>query len=43
MIGWLQDVIDVFHYMTKHGLPDESCALYSATDHTKFNGGNLAC
>lgn len=28
----------MFHYMTKYGLPDESCMLYSATDHTKFKG-----
>lgn len=32
------DVIDVFHYMTKHGLPDESCQIYNATDHTKYKG-----
>ena len=32
------DVIDVFHYMSKHGLPDESCQIYSASDHTKFKG-----
>lgn len=32
------DVIDTFHYMTKYGLPDESCQLYSATDHTKYPG-----
>jgi hypothetical protein len=30
------DPIDVFHYMQKHGLPDESCQLYNATDHTKW-------
>lgn len=27
------------HYMTKYGLPDESCQLYNATDHTKFGKG----
>ena len=28
----------VFHYMHKYGLPDETCMLYSATDHTKYKG-----
>lgn len=32
------DIIDVYHYMTKYGLPDESCQLYNATDHTKYKG-----
>ena len=26
------------HYMTQFGLPDESCQLYNATDHTKYKG-----
>lgn len=30
------DVADVFGYMSKYGLPDESCLTYNATDHTKF-------
>ena len=30
------DVADVFGYMSKFGLPDESCLTYNATDHTKF-------
>eukprot|EP00884_Botryococcus_braunii_P007130 jgi/Botrbrau1/16418/Bobra.0142s0017.1 len=30
------DVIDVFRYMAKFGLPDESCMTYNATDHTKY-------
>jgi hypothetical protein len=30
------DAIDVFHYMGKFGLPDESCLHYAATDHTEF-------
>ena len=30
------DVSDVFGYMSKFGLPDESCLTYDATDHTKF-------
>lgn len=38
MAARLQDVIDVFHYMSKYGLPDESCMLYSATDHKKYEG-----
>ena len=25
------DVIDVFHYMAKFGLPDESCMTYALT------------
>jgi cathepsin X len=31
----------VFRYMKEHGLPDESCLTYNATDHTKFDGLNL--
>ena len=31
------DVSDVFGYMSKFGLPDESCLTYNATDHTKFS------
>jgi len=30
------DVIDVLRYMSKYGLPDESCMPYSASDHTKY-------
>lgn len=30
------DVSDVFGYMSKFGLPDESCLTYSATDSSKF-------
>lgn len=30
------DPIDVFRYMKIHGLPDESCLTYNATDHSKF-------
>jgi hypothetical protein len=28
--------LDVYHYMSMHGLPDEGCVPYSATDHTRF-------
>jgi len=28
--------LDVLHYMARHGLPDEGCVPYSATDHTRF-------
>jgi hypothetical protein len=31
-------VLQVFRYMVRYGLPDESCQLYSASDHTKFEG-----
>ncbi|KAK9844141.1 hypothetical protein WJX81_005676 [Elliptochloris bilobata] len=31
------DPIDVFKYMVKFGLPDNTCLSYSATDHTRFN------
>ncbi|KAI8476356.1 MAG: hypothetical protein J3K34DRAFT_256855 [Monoraphidium minutum] len=30
------DTIDVFHYMAKYGLPDESCLHYMATDWSAF-------
>jgi C1A family cysteine protease len=30
------DPIDVFRYMAKEGLPDESCLSYTATDHSKY-------
>lgn len=30
------DVIDVLQYMSKYGLPDESCLHYAATDHSAF-------
>ena len=31
------DPIHVFKYMAEHGLPDESCMPYNATDHKKFD------
>ncbi|EIE22506.1 cysteine proteinase [Coccomyxa subellipsoidea C-169] len=37
------DPIDVFRYMAKFGLPDESCNTYSATDHTKFDQSLKHC
>ena len=30
------DPIDIFRWMNERGLPDETCMLYNATDHTKF-------
>ena len=37
------DVIDVLRYMSKFGLPDESCIPYSATDHTKYGKHATKC
>ncbi|KAK9810583.1 hypothetical protein WJX73_002238 [Symbiochloris irregularis] len=37
------DVIDVFHYMEKFGLPDESCFTYQATDHSAFDSSLKEC
>lgn len=37
------DVIDVIRYMTKYGLPDESCMPYGATDHTKYGKHATKC
>lgn len=34
---------DVFEFMYKYGLPDESCLPYNATDHTKFVESNYTC
>jgi hypothetical protein len=28
--------LDVYHYMARHGLPDEGCVPYSATDNTRW-------
>ena len=33
-LGAAGDVFDAFGYMKEHGLPDESCMTYSATDHS---------
>jgi cathepsin X len=30
-------------YMHEHGLPDEACMLYNATDHTKFGPNAKTC
>ena len=39
--------MQVFKYMKDHGLPDESCLTYNATDSTKFGGkkcpGTASC
>jgi hypothetical protein len=32
------DVFDTFEYMTAHGLPDESCMIYHAEDHSNITG-----
>lgn len=37
------DVIDVLRYMTRYGLPDESCQPYTATDHTKYGKKATKC
>lgn len=37
------DVFDMFGYMTKFGLPDESCMIYTATDHHVFPEGLKQC
>ena len=35
---------DVYEFMRRYGLPDESCLPYNATDHTKFTTtGNSTC
>ncbi|DAZ93755.1 TPA: hypothetical protein N0F65_000598 [Lagenidium giganteum] len=34
---------DVYEFMHKYGLPDESCLPYNATDHTKFPQNNGTC
>ncbi|CAK0781499.1 hypothetical protein CVIRNUC_005389 [Coccomyxa viridis] len=31
------DPIDLFRFMVKYGLPDESCFTYTATDHREFD------
>ncbi|OQS06233.1 cathepsin B, cysteine protease family C01A [Thraustotheca clavata] len=35
--------IDVWTFMDKFGLPDETCLPYNATDHTKFTWTNGTC
>lgn len=37
------DVFDMFGYMTEFGLPDESCMIYTATDHHVFPEGLKQC
>lgn len=37
------DVYDMFGYMTEFGLPDESCMIYTATDHYKYDKGLKQC
>lgn len=34
---------DVFEFMSKFGVPDESCLPYNATDHRKFTQTNGTC
>lgn len=34
-------VLQVFRYMAEHGLPDETCLTYTATDATKYD--NATC
>ncbi|TMW56438.1 hypothetical protein Poli38472_006448 [Pythium oligandrum] len=34
---------DVYEFMMRYGLPDESCLPYNATDHTKFKATNGTC
>ncbi|TDH65846.1 hypothetical protein CCR75_001356 [Bremia lactucae] len=34
---------DVYEFMLRYGLPDESCLPYNATDHTKFHATNGTC
>jgi hypothetical protein len=34
---------DVYEFMERYGLPDESCLPYNATDHTKFTATNGTC
>ena len=37
------DPKDIYEFMRKYGLPDESCLPYNATDHTKFAQHNYTC
>lgn len=37
------DVFDMFGYMTEYGLPDESCMIYTASDHHVFPDGLKQC
>ncbi|KAJ0394602.1 hypothetical protein P43SY_003345 [Pythium insidiosum] len=37
------EAADVYEFMTRYGLPDESCLPYNATDHTKFQQTNGTC
>lgn len=37
------DVFDMFGYMTQFGLPDESCMIYTASDHHVFPEGLKQC
>lgn len=37
------EAADVFQFMERYGLPDESCLPYNATDHTKFTATNGTC
>lgn len=37
------DVYDMFGYMTEFGLPDESCMIYTANDHSKYEKGLKQC
>lgn len=34
---------DVYEFMKRYGLPDETCLPYNATDHTKFTQTNGTC
>lgn len=37
------ETVDVFQYMHDHGLPDESCQVYNATDHKKYGKHATKC
>ncbi|KAF1794255.1 Peptidase C1A [Phytophthora cactorum] len=37
------EAADVYEFMRRYGLPDESCLPYNATDHTKFHATNGTC
>lgn len=37
------EAADVYEFMRRYGLPDESCLPYNATDHTKFQATNGTC
>ena len=37
------EAADVYEFMRRYGLPDESCLPYNATDHTKFQTTNNTC